>query len=255
MSMLQYSTAKMYASPSPPPPLPSLEELAYRYGTDKSHDDHKYVDMYEMLFGSIRYTATNITEVGVATGQSLQVWHDYFPRAHIWGLDLKTKKTVREVLHSPPWAPRMHILEGSSQARKDIIRVGLANDSMDIIIDDGEHTFAGNQRTLLALWPALRAGGYFCIEDVSTGADSRTGRYERVENNWTKVYVTGEASGKKHWVRDGISPLVHSREMWSTEMRRIFEENDVFFADTSAGHRDFDQFLLRARRADRTHRR
>lgn len=37
------------------PPL-SLERLAYRMGTDKSKDDHKYVDLYASLFDPIRDT-------------------------------------------------------------------------------------------------------------------------------------------------------------------------------------------------------
>ena len=33
---------------------PSLETLMFYYGTDKSHDDHKYVDLYSALFDPIR---------------------------------------------------------------------------------------------------------------------------------------------------------------------------------------------------------
>jgi hypothetical protein len=40
-----------------------LEKLAYKYGTDKSHDDHKYVDTYSMLFQHHRFRVHNITEV------------------------------------------------------------------------------------------------------------------------------------------------------------------------------------------------
>ena len=60
---------------------PSLEELAYYYGTDKSHDDHKYTDCYAALFDPIRHSARNITEIGLAQGQSLQVWHGLLPSA------------------------------------------------------------------------------------------------------------------------------------------------------------------------------
>lgn len=41
------------------PPLPpgaySLETLAFHYGTDKSHDDHKYTDLYAALLGKPKY--------------------------------------------------------------------------------------------------------------------------------------------------------------------------------------------------------
>ena len=52
-------------------------------GTDKSHDDHKYTDLYASLFDPIRDRVLNVTEIGIAMGQSLQVRS----RAHAWGRD------------------------------------------------------------------------------------------------------------------------------------------------------------------------
>ena len=66
----------------------SLEDLAYYYGTDKGHDDHKYTDLYNALFEPIRDRVLNGTEIGVALGQSLQVWHDFFENANVWGVDI-----------------------------------------------------------------------------------------------------------------------------------------------------------------------
>ena len=68
--------------------LPSLEQLAFRYGTDKSHDDHKYTDLYASLFDPIRLSAKNITEIGIMTGQSIQLWCSFFIHATIWGVDV-----------------------------------------------------------------------------------------------------------------------------------------------------------------------
>ena len=65
----------------------TLEDLAYRHGTDKAHDDHKYTDLYALLFDPMRSTLHNFTEIGIAAGQSLQMWYDFFPNAHIWGVD------------------------------------------------------------------------------------------------------------------------------------------------------------------------
>ena len=87
---------------------PSLEELAYYYGTDKSHDDHKYTDCYAALFDPIRTSARNVTEIGIANGQSLQVWHDYFAHAHIWGFDVVRDK-VRAAKQLFSGAPRVHL--------------------------------------------------------------------------------------------------------------------------------------------------
>ena len=45
----------------------SLETLAYKYGTDKSKDDHKYVDLYHSLFHDRRHRVHNLTELGVSS--------------------------------------------------------------------------------------------------------------------------------------------------------------------------------------------
>eukprot|EP00966_Prymnesium_polylepis_P008630 199095-Prymnesium_polylepis.1 len=71
-----------------------LEGLAYHYGTDKSHDDHKYTDLYSALLDRGRLSAANVTEIGIMSGQSMQLWHDYFPRAQIWGADNWIRSTV-----------------------------------------------------------------------------------------------------------------------------------------------------------------
>ena len=67
--------------------MPTLEEIAYKYGTDKAKDDHKFVDLYMSLFDPIRLKVRNVTEIGIASGQSLQMWIDYFSEAHVWGID------------------------------------------------------------------------------------------------------------------------------------------------------------------------
>ena len=83
---------------------PTLEELAFKYGTDKSKDDHKYVDAYMMLFDPIRWKVRNVSEIGVATGQSLQVWLDYFSEAHLWGFDKTMHNTVKHTFEKNPRA-------------------------------------------------------------------------------------------------------------------------------------------------------
>ena len=49
---------------------------------------------------------------------------------------------------------------------------------MDIVIDDGDHRQrTGNAKTLLSFWHIVKPGGYYVIEDISTGADNDDGVY------------------------------------------------------------------------------
>lgn len=208
--------------PAPPRTLPSLEELAFLYGTDKSHDDHKYVDVYAALFDSTRLAARNVTEIGIASGQSLQMWSDYFAHADIWGVDvLWPRAEVRQVLREGH--PRLHLLRADSRSEVDVRRLGLANESMDVIVDDGDHYHGAQLATLELWWRFLRPGGVYAIEDVPTGANRRQ-RY-------------GGALPAP-----GYAFLVHNESTWPPSVRRIFDEHDAFFVDSLVGHRAYSQY-------------
>ena len=73
-----------------------LEYLAFKFGTDKSKDDHKYTDLYGSIYHQGRFKVKNVLEVGVAAGQSIQVWHEFFPNANIYGIDIQIPDKVKE---------------------------------------------------------------------------------------------------------------------------------------------------------------
>ena len=215
----------MLSTPPPPapPPPPTLEELAFYYGTDKSHDDHKYVDLYASLFDPIKDRVSNMTEIGLAQGQSLQVWHDYFPNAHIWGVDIH-KGVIKHAVDLFKGDPRMHFLLANSRSQQSISKFRLANKSMDIIIDDGDHYPVVMQKTLIKWWPYLRPGGLYIIEDIATGANPTGQRY----------------GGRGPFYRHGASPLTHNASFLSAETTKILREHDCYLVDTLVGHRAFE---------------
>lgn len=94
---------------------------------------------------------------------------------------------------------------------------------MDIIIDDGDHFPPVMEKTLHKWWPYLKPGGYYCIEDVATGANAKGQRY-------------GGRQGM-YFFPPGSAPMVHNFSYISEETHRLFHENDLFFVDTHVGHR------------------
>ncbi|KAL1515873.1 hypothetical protein AB1Y20_002488 [Prymnesium parvum] len=211
----------------------SLEDLAFYYGTDKAHDDHKYTDLYASLFDPIRDSVRNVTEIGVAQGQSLQeaatpsrerrVWHDYFEKAQIWGVDIH-KGVINHARKLFEGHPRVHIKHANSKQPSAVSSLGLSLGSMDIIIDDGDHFPPVMEKTLHLWWPYLRVGGFYCIEDIATGANSKGQRY----------------GGKGPFYPSGWAPLVHN-DTWSRpETKELFAKHDSFFVDTMVGHRTFE---------------
>ena len=122
--------------------------------------------------------------------------------------------------------PRVHILRANSKSR-DSMSLGMAAGTMDIIIDDGDHYPPAMEKTLHRWWPFVRAGGYYCIEDVATGANAKGQRY-------------GGRAGSFYFP-PGSAPLVHNASYASAATQQLFAENDVFFVDTHVGHRAHEQ--------------
>ena len=260
----------------------NLEELAYHYGTDKSHDDHKCAapptelsihahtanridhhlpcdgpppplcvdspsprvcsvadtDLYAMLFTPIRQQVLNVTEIGVAAGQSLQMWHDFFPRAQLWGLDLKSGACFERCPSKFAGHPRVHLRWGNSCKKPHVDRLGFARESMDLVLDDGDHFPLSNEITLVHFWPFVKKGGYYVIEDVATGARQATGRYG------CRAALRGSPE-RCGFAPGGFAQLVHNRTSLGAEARAIMEEADTVLVDTLPGHRNLDAFRER----------
>jgi len=192
---------------------PSLHALADHFGTDKSlRAGHGYVSAYSMLLEPMRHTISNMTEVGVLTGSSLLMWASNFPHAEIWGLDIALQSMARERCSN---ISRIHLRAASSQSETTPQELGLVNETMDLVIDDGDHSRDGNARTAASLWRLVRPGGLYVIEDVATGADRR-GKYGSGGDN----------------DRPGWASVVHHP---SPVLSDIYDNNDVFFADTMVG--------------------
>ena len=71
----------------------NLDYLARKYGTDKRTNNpgeklyHGYTVLYQSLFENMRNSCKNLLEIGVREGWSHKMWHDYFPKATIYGID------------------------------------------------------------------------------------------------------------------------------------------------------------------------
>jgi SAM-dependent methyltransferase len=185
-----------------------LEALAFKYGPDKSKDDHKYTDFYATLFDPIKSSVENILEVGIAAGQSLQLWNGYFPNAIIYGVDIRIDGRTFTALHD---LDRVYYLFSNCQNESAVMRLPIQNHSMDIIIDDGPHEVEAQQKTLQHFWRFLKPGGYYVIEDVD------------FTNSSSQMFEDRE-------------------ELLDNFTRRVFEENAVFLVDTAVGHRCWDEY-------------
>jgi hypothetical protein len=138
----------------------SLDELALQYGTDKSSRVHGYTRAYEIHFANLRGEPISLLEIGVAAGCSLRMWRDYFPRARIYGLDVRD---------CPALEGFDVVLFRGSQSDPSVLRhVARETGGCDLIIDDGSHLWSDQLVAFQFLYAHLRPGGWYVIEDLHT---------------------------------------------------------------------------------------
>ncbi|HEX8125160.1 MAG TPA: class I SAM-dependent methyltransferase [Allosphingosinicella sp.] len=137
-----------------------LAQLFYQHEGRTAHKWIHYLDIYETHFARYRGTDVHMLEIGVQMGGSLELWRKYFgEKAVIYGVDIDPKCADRV---SEPNQVRI----GSQGDRAFLKSVAAEMGSLDIILDDGSHIASHQRITFDTLFPLLKEGGLFVIEDI-----------------------------------------------------------------------------------------
>jgi len=155
----------------------NLNELAKIYKTDK-WGLHFYTPHYNEHFKRFRNKKLVLLEIGVgghedpkAGGNSLRMWKKYFPFGSINAIDIFDKSALEE--------RRINIFKGSQVDKEFLHSVIEKIGTPDIIIDDGSHINEHMIETFKILFPLLKDGGVYVVEDTQTsywpefGGDSK----------------------------------------------------------------------------------
>jgi hypothetical protein len=162
-----------------------LASLCDKYGSDKGTEGrgptpypwpaHTYVRLYEQLFAHCRESITSVLECGIGTnnptltstmgaqgapGASLRVWRDYFPYANVIGVDID-----RDILFEDDRITTHYVDQTAQQTVREMW-ASIGNPAMDLIIDDGLHTFVAARSFFEASVTQLKPTGIYVIEDV-----------------------------------------------------------------------------------------
>ena len=156
-----------------------LDELAIKYGTDKSSRYHGFTAPYFQTFDAERDSVKKVLEVGVFFGSSINMWRDYFSNAVIYGLDRFDGKQgngrsfpdadkffVQHQLHPDPRVKLFKVDQADEKQLQNFVASMKPKEAFDIIIDDGSHLMRDQQLTIGWLFPLLKKGGYYVIEDL-----------------------------------------------------------------------------------------
>jgi hypothetical protein len=150
-----------------------LDAIGLQTGTDKSSDHHNYLAFYERFFEPLRHSNIRLLEIGVFEGASLKMWELYFPNASIVGADIN-----RDVHRFANDRSKIAIVDQSNL--QDLVDLGVKHGPFDIIIEDGSHLWEHQITTLRTLFPFVKEGGFYVVEDLQTNFGGLAGRYKAV---------------------------------------------------------------------------
>lgn len=172
-----------------------------KYGSDKGtlSNGHNYSTVYSVIFRDFRRQPVRIFEIGLGSndpgipftmrngrpGASVRAWRELFPQAHVYGADID-----RAVLFQEERIETFYCDQLSQAAVTQLWSQPGLQEPMDIIIDDGLHTFEGNTSFLEASLDHVSPGGIYIIEDVEYGTLTRW--RDQIEMVYSKRYPTYE---------------------------------------------------------------
>ena len=178
---------------APAVPADELSQLGQKYGTDKV--GHRYTRLYSRLFGGSRHTLRSFLEVGVYRGASIRMWKDYFTSAELYGIDyfrnqlgvikltpasglnralrrdLMSGHNFSDEVRRGELGPRVHVIDANQSDASEmagVVRSLGRRNAIDLIIEDGSHRHRDQLLNLAWLFPLVRPGGVYVIEDVTS---------------------------------------------------------------------------------------
>ncbi len=102
-----------------------------------------------------------LLEIGVFDGGSHKMWQSFFPNGMIYGLDVDEACKQYE-------DERIKIFVGDQTDTAFLCDMMKEIAEVDIIVDDGGHTMNQQITSFKTLFPFLRPGGTYVIEDLHT---------------------------------------------------------------------------------------
>jgi hypothetical protein len=142
--------------------MPSLEELFDRGTGGRSSKWRHYFEIYERYFAAYKGTDCTYLEIGVSQGGSLEIFQEYLgPKAKVIGLDInpECKQWERNGLE---------VLIGDQASPEFLNQMVAPKGPFDVILDDGGHIPDQQLVSFLSLWPTVKEGGIYMVEDLHT---------------------------------------------------------------------------------------
>lgn len=143
------------------------------YGQNDKNGCHSYLETYDKLFEPFRDECT-LLEIGLAGGDSIDLWDKYFENSTIIGVDI----TV--VFQPKAYRNKVKIIQ--ADATKPDFLEQIEDGSLDLCIDDGDHLTNSQLETFRLLKPKMKPSAIYIIEDL-LALDIERKRYEAMHHS------------------------------------------------------------------------
>ncbi|MDB9877756.1 class I SAM-dependent methyltransferase [Amylibacter sp.] len=171
-----------------------------------------YFDSYDHFFSKYRNQNITFVEIGVLGGVSLFMWRDYFgPKARIIGVDLNPNAKKWEKSGFEIYIGSQSDINFWETFTKD---VGL----IDVVLDDGGHTYEQQIITTECLLPSMNDGGIIVVEDTHTSYMEGFGPKKKSFIEYTKMLIDklnmrfgefcGSESERRFWSIEVVESMV-----------------------------------------------
>jgi hypothetical protein len=119
-----------------------------------------YFEIYDRHFRKFVGRDLRLLEIGIFSGGSLEMWRSYFgDQCYIYGVDIADVCRVYE-------NSKTSVFIGDQEDRSFWKQFKRSVPPVDILIDDGGHTFGQQIVTFEEMLPHIRPGGVYVCEDI-----------------------------------------------------------------------------------------
>ncbi|WP_201260816.1 class I SAM-dependent methyltransferase [Embleya scabrispora] len=205
-----------------------LTELAVRFDADK-WGGHWYTPHYQHYLEPLRDRRVKVLEIGVGGyddpnlgGASLRMWKHYFWRGRIYGLDIYPKTGITE--------PRLRTVQGDQGDAEFLAGFAREHGPFDVVIDDGSHFSEHVLTSFTQLFPHVRPGGRYIIEDTQSSYWPGWGGSTDLDSTTTSMgFVKKLLDGLNH--QEQIRPADHAASATELTVTGVHVHHNVVVLD------------------------
>jgi len=155
------------------------------------------IERYRML--AKEFQGANMVEVGLWDGGSTAFLASAFAPSALLGFELETRPltALDTFLENSPHAPNVHVTLGADQSDVALLRRTVeehVDGLLDFVVDDASHLLGPTEVTFDCLFPLIRPGGVFVIEDWSHDHQMANAIRKRLASGEMAVEDLGEIS-------------------------------------------------------------